>query len=128
VIIEYDGERYLFDFDEITVKQAMKIEKHTGVKLTDWGDQLEKGDSMLALQALGWLVLFEGKGAVDDADFKLTAFGNAFGAALATTAEQQKAAEAAAPVPTGAVPVSNGQKPAADNQVLSPLSSVPASP
>src|SRR5258708_1209887 len=71
MIIEYEGERYEFDFDDITVKQAMKIEKHTGVKLTDWGDRLEAGGDMLSLQALGWLRLFGRGGAVGHAEFKL---------------------------------------------------------
>ena len=126
MIIKYGDERYEFEFDDITVKQAMKIEKHTGLKLTDWGDALSADDgmNMLALQALGWLVLCEGHGAVDDADFKLVAFGNAFGTALAALAAEQKAAE----VPTGAVPVSNGQKPAAGSPVPSPPSSAPALP
>src|SRR5258707_13496672 len=82
IIIEYEGEQFEFDFDDITVKQAMKIEKHTGVKLTDWGDRLEAGGDMLSLQALGWLVLFGGAGAVDDADFKLVELGDAVSAAI----------------------------------------------
>jgi hypothetical protein len=126
VIIEYEGERYEFEFDEITVKQAIKIEKHTGVKLTDWGEQLGEGNNLLALQALGWL-LFGGTGPVDDADFKLVKLGNAFASALTAQAAAEKAAEANAPVPTGGGLASNGRKPAAEGPVLSPLSSVPAS-
>src|SRR5258708_29435798 len=53
MIIEYEGERYEFDFNDITVKQAMKIEKHTGLKLTDWGDRLGPGGDKLSPQALG---------------------------------------------------------------------------
>src|SRR5258707_7560221 len=109
MIIEYEGERYEFDFDDITVKQAMKIEKHTGVKLTDWGDRLEAGGDMLSLQALGWLVLFGGAGAVDDADFKLVKLGNAFAAAITAQAAAEKAA--AGPVPNVAVPASHDQTP-----------------
>ena len=126
--IDYEGESYPFEFDDITVKQAMKIEKHTGLSLTDWGDALaaEKGMNLAALQALGWLVLSGGAGAVDDADFKLTKFGDAFGKALAVLAAEQKAAEPA--VPTAAVPASNGHSPATAAPVLSPASSVPASP
>jgi len=125
VIIEYDGGRYEFEFDDITVKQAMKIEKHTGVKLTDWGDQLAEGGNLLALQALGWLVLFEGKGAVDDADFKMVPLGHAFMKALTAQAEAEKAADG--PVPTVAVPASNGQTPAAGADLASTISSVTAS-
>ncbi len=111
MIVEYEGGRYDFEFEDITVKQAMKIEKHTGSSLTQWGDRLEQGNDFIALQALGWLILFEGKGAVDDADFKVTRFGNAFIKAMTELAEQRKAAEASAPVPTVAVPASNGHLP-----------------
>jgi len=126
VIIEYEGERYEFEFDDITVKQAIKIEKHTGVKLTDWGEQLAAGNDWLALQALGWLVLFAGKGAVDDADFKVGPLASAFATAINDQAE--KAAAADAPVPTAAVPASNGQSPAAEEPGLSLASSAPALP
>lgn len=80
--ITYEGQDYDFDFDKIRVKQAVKIEKHTGVQLSEWGDMLEKGASMLALQALGWLILCDGKGAVDDADFEVVTLGAAFTAAM----------------------------------------------
>lgn len=127
MIIDYDGERHEFEFDDITVKQAMKIEKHTGLKLTDWGDALagEDGMNMQALQALGWLVLSGGTGAVDDADFKLAPFGTAFAAALAAEAAKRKAEEDAER-PTAAVPASNVQTPGQEV----PLSgySDPASP
>src|SRR5258708_27783964 len=91
MIIEYEGEGYEFDFDDITVKQAMKIEKHTGVKLTDWGDRLEAGGDMLSLQALGWLVLFCGAGAVHDAQFKLLKTRDAVAAALTAQPAAMKA-------------------------------------
>lgn len=115
MIIEYEGGRYEFEFDDITVKQAMKIEKHTGLKLTDWGDALagEDGMNMTALQALGWLVLSGGQGAVDDADFKLVKFGNAFGAALAAEAAALRVREETER-PTVAVPGSDGHQSAAE--------------
>src|SRR5258708_37522346 len=105
MIIEYEGERYEFDFDDITVKQAMKIEKHTGVKLTDWGDRLEAGGDMLSLQALGWLVLFGGAGAGGDADFKLLELGNAVAAANTAPAAAEEAASG--PGPTRGGPASH---------------------
>src|SRR5258708_11038875 len=112
MIIEYEGERYEVDFDDITVKQAMKVEKHTGVKLTDWGDRLEAGGDMLSLQALGWLVLFCRAGAVDEADFKLVKLGNAFAAASTPQAAAEQ--PAAGPVPTVAVPAFHGPDPEPD--------------
>ena len=100
--IAYEGKDYDFDFDRIRVKQAIKIEKHTGVQLTEWGEMLEQGASMLALQSLGWLILCDGKGAVDDADFEVAAFGEAFTAAM--TAEAEAAAAIAAKEDAGPTP------------------------
>ncbi len=128
MIIDYEGERYEFEFDNITVKQAMKIEKHVGMKLTDWGDRLSEGGDLLALQALGWLVLFGGTGPVDDADFKMAPLGQAFLKAIVAQAEAEKAAEANGPVPTVAVPASNGQRPDAAVPIPSLPSSAPALP
>lgn len=128
MIIDYEGQRYEFEFDDITVKQAMKLEKHTGMKLTDWSTALESGNHFPALQALGWLVLAGGQGAVDDTDFKVVKFGQAFGAAIAAAAAEKAAREAAAPVPTAAVPASNGHKSGVAAQHLSLQPSAQASP
>jgi hypothetical protein len=84
--ITYEGAEHEFDFDKIRVKQAVKIEKHVGVPLAEWGSMLEQGASMLALQALGWLILSGGKGAVDDADFEVVTLGTAFSEAMAAQA------------------------------------------
>lgn len=124
MIIEYEGQEHDFRFEDITVKQAMKIEKHTGAKLTDWGSNLEEGNNWVALQALGWLVLFGGTGAVDDADFKVGPFAEAFAKAIASQAEAAREAEA--PVPTGAGPASSGPEADAGDPASSPPSSVPA--
>jgi hypothetical protein len=123
VKITYEGEQYDFDFDEIGIKQAIKIEKHVGMPLSEWGEKLSSGGDLLAVQALGWLILFGGKGVpVDDADFKVVKFGEAFQAAQA--AEQ---AEDAATASGPTVPGGNG-RPAAATIVLSPLSSETVSP
>jgi hypothetical protein len=105
VKIVYEGAEYEFDFDKIRVKQGVKIERYTGMTLTEWSEQLSQGASMLALQAVGWLVLFEGKGAIDDADFEVKAFGEALSAAgEAQEAAAKAAGDAAADVPADPTP------------------------
>ncbi len=107
MIIDYEGARYEFDYGDITVRQAIKVEKHTGLKMTDWGEALSKGESLMALQALGWLVLEGGRDMpIEDCDFKIVKLGEAFAVAAAREAEAQKAADAARP--TQSSPPQNG--------------------
>jgi hypothetical protein len=121
--IEYEGESYEFDMDDITVKQGIKIEKHLGCSLADFGEMLNAEDGktpdLLAVQCLGWLILHGGRGIpIEDTDFKVTALSRALGEAMEREAASQKAAapvEEGAPVPTGAA--LNGQ-----NQIVTPLS------
>lgn len=92
--IVYQGQPYDFDMADITVKQAIKIEKHLGCPISDFGDRLSPEDGkpadMMAIQCLGWLVLHGGKGvAIDDADFSLRDFMGAFGAALVAQREAE---------------------------------------
>ena len=106
MIVEYEGERYLFDFADITVKQAIKIEKHTGMSFGEWGKAVATGGSLLALQAVGWLVLHGGRDVpIGDCDFKLMQLGEALRAANAAEeaaeAAAAEAAGAAGPRPTG---------------------------
>jgi hypothetical protein len=109
VIIEYEGQRYEFDFDDITVKQAIKIEKHTGLTLSQWGKELspkedEEGSSrsLIAMQALGWLVLHGGKDIpIEDCDFKMIKLGEAFAKAAEVEAAARKAADDAAVAAAG---------------------------
>ena len=103
MIIEYEGKSYTFDMAEVTVKQAIKIEKHTGMAFTDWGEAVAKGADLKAVQAIGWLVLHEGRDVpIEDCDFKLMKLGEAFAAAAA----KEEAAAKAAEDPT--VPAGNG--------------------
>lgn len=103
MIIEYEGQRYEFDFEDITVKQAIKIEKHTGMGLAEWGKALADGAGALSMQAVGWLVLHGGRDIpIEDCDFKIAALGEAFAAATAAEEAAEKvreAAEAAGPTP-----------------------------
>ena len=106
MIITYEGKEYPFDFEEITVKQAIKLEKHTGMKLAEWDAALARGNVLEALQALGWLILDGGDLSKDiaDTDFKFVKLGEAFAAVMAV--EQAAAAaeaQAADPTPLPAV-------------------------
>ena len=108
MIISYDGQQYSFDLDDVTVKQALKIEKYMGCSFAEWGKRLTAGEDMSARQALGWLILHPDGGVpIEDTDFKLGALGKAIEDAFAREAE---AAGGAEPDPTAAV-ISNGQIP-----------------
>lgn len=109
MIINYDGQQYPFDMDDITVKQALKIEKFMGCSFAEWGKRLQAGDDLPARQALGWLILSRGAldAPVGDTDFKLVALGNALDEAFKAEAPPE-----AEPVPTVAA-ASNGHAPAA---------------
>src|SRR6266702_7001120 len=124
--ITYEGKDYDFDFDGITVKQAIKIEKHMGCTLAEWGKRLAPEDEdagedaaenasgvdMQAMQALGWLILFDGKGIpVEDADFKIVSLGEALNAALAAEQAAEAEAEAARPTPPQPPPNGSGDAP-----------------
>jgi hypothetical protein len=119
--ITYEGAGYEFDMDQVTVRQAIKIEKHLGCSFAEWGEQLAKGGAMKALQVLGWLILFGGRDvAIEDADFKMVPFGDAVNAAMV--------AEAAAAPDAGPTAAAGNGRPAAGTLVLSPLSSETVSP
>lgn len=124
MIITYEGTRYEFDFDDITVKQAIKIEKHTGLTLTEWGKVLAEGGPATAIQAFGWLLLAGGRDIpIDDCDFKMVRLGEAFAKAAEEEAAAEKAREAAEDAgPTVPAAPLNGNG-GAPIQALSPHSS-----
>ena len=109
MIIHYDGRDYPFDFDDVTVKQGVTIEKFMGCSFEEWGKRLQAGD-LQARQALGWVILHGGDLTVpiEDTDFKMVALGKALNDAFAAAAPAEDE-----PVPTGAV-ASNGHAPAAE--------------
>jgi hypothetical protein len=104
MIIEYEGQRYPFDFADVTVKQAMKIEKFTGMSFSEWGEAADSGSNLAALQAVGWLILHGGDldVPIEDCDFKVGPLGAAIQAANAAELAAEKAQEeaAAGPRPT----------------------------
>ena len=106
MIIEYEGQLYPYDLDDVTVKQALKIEKFMGCSLTEWGKKLQAGD-LRARQAVGWLILHQGGDTpIEDTDFKMAKLSEAIEKAYA--AEEAKQQQDAGPVPT--VAASNGRK------------------
>lgn len=112
MIIDYEGTAYEFDLDELTVKQALKIEKHMGGPLADFEKGIGEGN-LTAYQALGWLILCGGdQTPIADVDFKIAKLSQAFEAAALAEAAKAEAAAGAAADPTSAAPAaaSNGRK------------------
>lgn len=103
MIIDYEGQAYEFDLDDLTVKQALKIEKHIGGPMLDFEKGMATG-SAVCYQVLGWLIFHGGDSTpIGDVDFKFGKLAKAF--EVAAAAEAEKAAEAG---PT--VAASNGRK------------------
>ena len=93
MIITFEGRDYPFDLDDLTVKQAVKIEKHIGGTLLDWEEGLNRA-SAPCLQALGWLIFTGGDSSpIADVEFKIMKLAGAFADAAAAEAAE-KAAEA----------------------------------
>lgn len=109
MIITYEGTSYEFDLDDLTVKQAIKIEQHMDGPLEAFEKGIATG-SLAAYQALGWLILHGGDMGtlIADVDFKIAKLSKAFEAAALAEAEAAKAA--AGPDPTAAAAASNGRK------------------
>lgn len=109
MIIDYEGTAYEFDLDELTVKQALKIEKHMGGPLADFEKGIGEG-SLAAYQALGWLILCGGdQTPIADVDFKIGPLSRAFEKAAAEEAARAEAQAAADPTSGGPAAASNGQ-------------------
>jgi hypothetical protein len=108
VIITYEGRRYPFSLDDVTVKQALAVEKFMGCSFAEWGKRLQ-GDDVAARQVLGWLILHPaGDVPIGDTDFKMVALARALDEAYAAEAE---AAAAVEPDPTSGAVVLNGRDP-----------------
>lgn len=125
MIINYEGESYTFDMDDVTLKQAMAIEKHTGQPFGEWGKTVAAGSDLKALQAVGWLLLAGGDlgKPIADVDFKLTRLAAAFAQAGAGD-EPPPVAPEPAERPTVAA---SSALPSNGTPVLSPLSSAAGS-
>ena len=111
MIITYEGQSYEFDMDDLTVKQALKIEKHLGGPMIEFEKGMLTG-SAACYQVLGWLILHGGdQTPIADVDFKYGKLSKAFGEAAAAEAEAEKAKAAVEADPTSGslVAASNGR-------------------
>jgi|SRR5215813_6223781 len=81
--INFQGEEFTLELEDLTVAQAKVIKIHTGLTLIGLEQGLGEGDPD-ALRALYWLMHAQsGKPCnIDDADFKIVAFSQALEAAL----------------------------------------------
>jgi len=57
--VEYDGRVYDYDYEEVLVSQALKIEEHVGGTLADYEQGLINGRTV-CFQAMGWLLFHDG--------------------------------------------------------------------
>lgn len=79
MLIKFDDREYEFDAEEIDVRQAMVIKVKTGYSLLQWQAALEQAD-VDAIKGLYWLMLSQNGITVDidQVNFKLIKFANAF--------------------------------------------------
>ena len=108
--IEYDGQVYEFDDQDITLKQAMVVQLHTGLSIAAWQNALNVEDGhdpgpewLKSVQCLYWLVMAQNDVTVPiaDADFKVARFLAAYGGAAAAEADAKPPEE---PDPTKGSP------------------------
>lgn len=99
--INFEGDEYEFDLNEITVAQAKVIKVHTGMTLLGLEEGLSNGDPD-ALRAIFWLMHAQsGKTCdIDRADFKIMSFSQALEQSLTEEAEAaQETTESAGEAP-----------------------------
>jgi hypothetical protein len=82
MIVEFEGNSYTLDVEEIDVRQAMVIKVKTGYNLLQWQAALEQAD-VDAIKALYWLMLAQNGTAadIDLINFKVLKFAQAVKAA-----------------------------------------------
>jgi hypothetical protein len=97
MVIDYDGQEYRLDIDEITVSQAMLLKVKTGFSLMQWQAKLEEAD-VDALKFLYWLMVDQSGKRVnfESIDFKIVKFAQAVQAAQ--DAEENSEANPTIPV------------------------------
>jgi hypothetical protein len=98
--VEYEGNSYTFDLDEITVQQAMVIKAQCGLTLSTMQKAIGEGDPD-GLRAMFWLMMVQSGRQADIArvDFKILKFAQAIREAgeqqEKTMADEARAAAAA---------------------------------
>ena len=109
MIIDYEGRSYEFDLDDLTVKLAIRIEKHIGGPMIEFEKGMATG-SAACYQVIGWLIFHGGDATpIGDVDFKFGKLAKAFEAAAAKEAEAEKAKAEAGPDPIVPAAESNGR-------------------
>jgi len=95
--LEYEGEVYDFDLEEITVGQAKMIKQHCNLTLMGLESGLADGDPD-ALLAIYWLMLANSGKArpIGEVDFKIVKFAKALQEATEKEEAERKAADKAA--------------------------------
>jgi alpha/beta superfamily hydrolase len=97
LIIDYEGQQYPFDMDDMDIRQALKIEKHIGGTMGDFTEGLTDTIRADCYQALGWLIFHAGDSTpIETVNFKFGKLSKAFAAAAAKEAAEEAAAKAAA--------------------------------
>lgn len=130
MIIDYDGQQYPFDMDDVDIQQGLAIEKFMGCSFDEWGKKLMAGNDLAARQALGWLILHPAADVpIEATNFKMVKLGQALNAAYEAEGATSGAGEAETG-PIAAAAESNGHAlaAAASSPASSPPSSGPPSP
>lgn len=96
--VEYEGESYAFDLDEIDVSQARYIKRKFGMTLMEMEEGLGQADPD-SLVALYWLMMAQNGKAIDPdrVNFKILKFGLALRKAVDAEAESNPTQAEAAP-------------------------------
>jgi hypothetical protein len=94
MIVEYDGKKYEFDMDEITVQQAKIIKTYCGLNMATISDALEEADPD-AMAALFWLMKQQNgeRVQIQTVDFKLLKFANALNEASERESKEKEELE-----------------------------------
>ncbi len=110
MIITYEGTAYDFDLDDLTVKQAIRIEKHIGGPMIEFEKGMLTGRAE-CVQVLGWLILHGGdQTPIAEVDFGYKKLMNAFEEAAAAEAAAEAAKAAPDPTGNGHAAASTGRK------------------
>lgn len=110
--IDFEGRTWQLDLDEISLRQGVQVQAHTGLTLRKWEASLLDDDHpqfLQSYQAVYWVMLGqngETPPPVGDTDFKVIRFFEAVIAGLEAAMKEAGAAEDAAPDPTRPAPAS----------------------
>lgn len=97
--IEFEGESYTLDLDEIDVSEARTIKRQTGLSLFDFQQGIYNVDPDALILAYWLMMKQSGKTAIDPqkVNFKIVKFSNAITEATLRERAEEKAREEANP-------------------------------